>query len=48
MLPSLVPCPGGVRSPDLADAFLLTFACNDKRKIERYRRPVRNHSAWVA
>jgi hypothetical protein len=38
----------GMRSPDLADAFLLTFACGERRKIERYRRPVRNHSAWAA
>jgi hypothetical protein len=30
----------GMRSPDLADAFLLTFAGNDRRKVERYRRPV--------
>ena len=28
----------GLRSPDLADAFLLTFACGERRK-ERYRRP---------
>ena len=38
----------GLRSPDLADAFLLTFACGIRRKIERYRRPVRGHSAWAA
>jgi hypothetical protein len=38
----------GMRSPDLADAFLLTFACNDKRKLERYRRPVVKRSAWAA
>jgi phage terminase large subunit len=38
----------GVRSPDLADAFLLTFACGERRKIERYRRPVRSYSAWAA
>ena len=37
----------GLRSPDLADAFLLTFACGE-RKIERYRRPVRRCSAWAA
>ena len=37
----------GMRSPDLADAFLLTFACGERRK-ERYRRPVpRSHSAWA-
>ena len=30
----------GLRSPDLADAFLLTFACGE-RKIERHRRTVR-------
>jgi len=38
----------GMRSPDLADAFLLTFACNDRRKVERYRRPVVKRSAWAA
>jgi phage terminase large subunit len=38
----------GMRSPDLADAFLLTFACGEKRKAERYRRPVRNYSGWAA
>jgi phage terminase large subunit len=37
----------GLRSPDLADAFLLTFACGE-RKIGRYRRPVRRCSAWAA
>jgi phage terminase large subunit len=38
----------GVRSPDLADAFLLTFAGHDQRKKERYRRPEpRNYSAWA-
>jgi phage terminase large subunit len=38
----------GMRSPDLADAFLLTFAWTDRRK-ERYRRPEpRNYSAWAA
>jgi phage terminase large subunit len=37
----------GMRSPDLADAFLLTFACGERRK-ERYRRPVRRCSAWAA
>jgi hypothetical protein len=36
----------GMRSPDLADAFLLTFACGE-RKIERYRKPVRRCSAWA-
>src|SRR5512147_973847 len=37
----------GMRSPDLADAFLLTFACGERRK-ERYRRPEpRNYSAWA-
>jgi hypothetical protein len=35
----------GLRSPDLADAFLLTFAGGERRK-ERYRRPEpRNYSA---
>ncbi len=37
----------GLRSPDLADAFLLTFASGERRK-ERYRRPEpRSHSAWA-
>ena len=38
----------GMPSPDLADAFLLTFACGERRKVERYRRPVRNRSSWAA
>ena len=38
----------GMRSPDLADAFLLTFACGERRKRARYRRPVRRCSAWAA
>lgn len=39
----------GLRSPDLADAFLLTFARGDRRKAGRYRRPEpRNYSAWSA
>src|SRR5215467_2174516 len=38
----------GMRSPDLADAFLLTFARNDRRKVERYHRPVLKRSAWAA
>jgi hypothetical protein len=37
----------GMRSPDLADAFLLTFACGERRR-ERYRKPVRRCSAWAA
>jgi phage terminase large subunit len=37
----------GMRSPDLADAFLLTFACGERR-IERYYRPVRRYSGWAA
>ena len=37
----------GLRSPDLADAFLLTFACGE-RKIERHRRQVRRCSGWAA
>ena len=38
----------GMRSPDLADAFLLTFGGGERRKIERYRKPApRNHSAWA-
>ena len=37
-----------MRPPDLADAFLLTFACKEKRKFERHHRPKpRNHSAWA-
>ena len=37
----------GLGSPDLADAFLLTFACGERRK-ERYRkREPRNYSAWA-
>jgi phage terminase large subunit len=38
----------GVRSPDLADAFLLTFACPERRKVEHHRRPVQRRSAWAA
>jgi len=38
----------GMRSPDLADAFLLTFACGERRKITHHRRPVRRCSAWAA
>ena len=38
----------GLRSPDLADAFLLTFAGHERRK-ERYNRPEpRNYSGWAA
>ena len=37
----------GLRSPDLADAFLLTFACGERRR-ERYRKPVRRCSGWAA
>ena len=38
----------GLRSPDLADAFLLTFAWTDRRK-ERYRKPEpRSYSGWAA
>jgi phage terminase large subunit len=37
----------GLRSPDLADAFLLTFPGGERRK-ERYRKPEpRNYSAWA-
>jgi hypothetical protein len=33
-----------MHSPDLADAFLLTFACGLEKKIDAYRRPkVRKH-----
>jgi hypothetical protein len=39
----------GVRSPDLADAFLLTFACGLEKKIDAYRKPkARRHSSWAA
>jgi phage terminase large subunit len=38
----------GMCSPDLADAFLLTFAGGEQRKMQRYRRPVRKCSAWAA
>jgi hypothetical protein len=37
----------GLRSPDLADAFLLTFACGERRKERYRRREPRNHSAWA-
>ena len=37
----------GMRSPDLADASLLTFACGERRR-ERFRKPVRKCSAWAA
>ena len=37
----------GMRSPDLADAFLLTFAC-ERRKMQTYRRRVRRCSPWAA
>jgi len=38
----------GVRSPDLADAFLLTFAGGERRKERYRRREPRNCSAWAA
>jgi hypothetical protein len=38
----------GMRSSDLADAFLLTFACGERRKITHHRRPVRRCSGWAA
>jgi hypothetical protein len=39
----------GLRSPDLADAFLLTLAGQDKRRTRQYRRPEpRRESAWAA
>jgi hypothetical protein len=39
----------GMRSPNLADAFLLTFGCGLERKIDAYRRPkVRAYSSWAA
>jgi hypothetical protein len=38
----------GLRSPDLADAFLLTFAWTDRRKEKYRKREPRNYSAWAA
>ena len=38
----------GMRSPDLADAFLLTFASDERRKMQTYRRRVRRCSPWAA
>jgi phage terminase large subunit len=39
----------GMRSPELADAFLLTFAGGIRRRPDPHRRPaVRLHSAWAA
>ena len=39
----------GLRSPDLADAFLLTFAGHDRRRTQRYNRPTpRMELAWAA
>jgi hypothetical protein len=38
----------GLRSPDLADAFLLTFAGGERRKERYRRREPRNGSAWAA
>jgi phage terminase large subunit len=38
----------GMRSPDLADAFLLTFAYGDKRKVDYNRKPISKHSGWAA
>jgi hypothetical protein len=37
----------GLGSPDLADAFLLTFACGERPR-ERYKRAVRRCSGWAA
>ena len=38
----------GLRSPDLADAFLLTFASNDFRRTRRHHKPrPRMESAWA-
>ena len=37
----------GLRSPDLADAFLLTFACGERPR-ERHRRQLRRRSGWAA
>jgi phage terminase large subunit len=40
----------GLRSPDLADVFLLTFARHETRKVEEYYRaePSPTYSAWAA
>lgn len=38
----------GLRSPDLADAFLLTFACGLRKKVDHHRRAhTQKHSAWA-
>jgi phage terminase large subunit len=39
----------GLRSPDFADAFLLTFAAGMRKKIDRHRRPAgaKKPSAWA-
>jgi hypothetical protein len=37
----------GMRSPDLTDAFLLIFACGERRK-QQYRKPEPgDYSAWA-
>ena len=41
----------GLRSPDIADAFMLTFAADDRQRMEadRHRRtPQRSGSPWAA
>lgn len=41
----------GLRSPDIADAFMLTFAADDRQRMEEdrhRRRPERRGSAWAA
>jgi hypothetical protein len=37
----------GLRSSDLANAFLLTFACSERRKLRYRKREPRNYSAWA-
>lgn len=38
----------GLRSPDGADALLLTFSCGEAREVPRTRTADRHHSAWAA
>jgi phage terminase large subunit len=42
----------GLRSPDLADAFVLTFAADDRQRMmadrDRHRQSTRSHSGWAA
>ena len=42
----------GLRSPDLADAFVLTFAADDRQRFlkdrDRHRTIIKSHSGWAA